>query len=128
MVQAKSSIELKEPHQVEEIHSLYRNYFYERAVAAANVNTAFYSLKGLKSLANQLFLKNAGDDPHLVADGSIKALRYECKDAFNKATKIKRVNKVTLVQLDGDQGDEGQDITKAVSIEAGGEEVLVTFP
>jgi len=68
----------------------------ERAISAKNVNSAFYSLKGLKFLKNQLFLANTGDD-YLVADGSVNSLRYDVKDAFGKPAKLKDIKKLTIV-------------------------------
>jgi hypothetical protein len=81
---------------IEEILSLYRNYFLERATAATNVRSAYFSMKGLIFLKNQLFLTSTGND-YLVADGSVNALKYDCKDAFGRLSKLSAIKKVTRV-------------------------------
>jgi hypothetical protein len=42
----------------EEMLSLYRNYFDQKALGSVNLHQAFYSLKGLKSLGDQVFLQD----------------------------------------------------------------------
>ena len=126
LVQAKSKVKLQPASLVEEALSLYRNYFLERAISASNVSTAFYSLKGLKFLRNQLFLANTGDD-YLVADGSVNSLKYDCKDAFGKPAKLKEIKKLTLVQLDPTGANQEEDATSSAKLERDGQSVLVTF-
>ena len=126
LVQAKSKVKLQPASLVEEALSLYRNYFLERAISARNVNSAFYSLKGLKFLRNQLFLANTGDD-YLVADGSVNSLKYDCKDAFGKPAKLKDIKKLTLIQLDPAGANQEEDVTSSAKLERDGQQVLVSF-
>ena len=126
LVQAKTKVKLQPASLVEEALSLYRNYFLERAISAKNVNSAFYSLKGLKFLKNQLFLANTGDD-YLVADGSVNSLRYDCKDAFGKPAKLKDIKKLTIVQLDPAGANQEEDVTSSAKLERDGQQLLVSF-
>lgn len=126
LVQAKTKVKLQPASLVEEALSLYRNYFLERAISAKNVNSAFYSLKGLKFLKNQLFLANTGDD-YLVADGSVNSLRYDVKDAFGKPAKLKDIKKLTIVQLDPAGANQEEDVTSSAKLERDGQQLLVSF-
>jgi hypothetical protein len=50
LIESKKSIDLKDIKFEQNYFSLYRNYFLSKALGSLNTKTAFYALRGLKSL------------------------------------------------------------------------------
>jgi hypothetical protein len=70
-------------------------------------------------------LTSTGND-YLVADGSVNALKYDCKDSLGRLSKLSAIKKVTRVLLTPGSSQE-EDVTSSAKLEGGGSQVIVTF-
>lgn len=91
LMEAKKGFKLNSVGIEDEMLSLFRNYFSTKAQGSLNVNQAFYCLKGLKSLGDQVFLTNVDEYDHVTFDGSKNELRYSVVDWFGNPSKVKSI-------------------------------------
>jgi len=78
----------------------------------------------LKSLGDQVFLKDVEGYDHVSFEGSNKELRYSIVDAFGKQFKVKSIKNVTMRALDSNKTE---DITELVKLEEEGSLLKIAF-
>lgn len=109
----------------EEMLSLYRNYFDQKALGAVSLHQAFYSMKGLKSLGDQVFLQDVEGYEFVTFEGKKSELRYKIVDAFDKPVKVKSVKKATM-KADG--SNKTTDVSDNIKLLEDGTVIQVILP
>jgi hypothetical protein len=109
----------------EEMLSLYRNYFDQKALGAVSLHQAFFSLKGLKSLGDQVFLQDVEGYEFVTFESKKNELRYKIVDAFDKPVKVKSVKKATMKAVDSNKTT---DVSDNIKLMEDGTVIQVVLP
>lgn len=122
VIEAKRGVSLADMGFSEEYYSLYKNYFESKATSAHTIKTAYYALRGLKSQADQVFLKDTWKS-YLIVDGTANTITYDVINPMGGPGKVKSLKKATVMQINKQTTS---DITGKVKVE-GENKVTVEF-